>query len=79
MDDGKLDKIITGLNACARTDGKYCGACPYTDEGECVAVMSRDVLELLKEYKRHDECPCTHCMEWECDEVCEEYKKWKDS
>jgi len=51
MDDGKLDKIITGLNACARTDGKYCGACPYTDEGDCVAVMSRDVLELLKEHE----------------------------
>jgi len=49
MDDSKLDKIITGLNACARTDGKYCGACSYTDEGDCVAVMSRDVLAMLKE------------------------------
>ena len=38
-----------------------------------------DAIELLKEYKRQDGCPCTHCMEWECDEVCEEYKQWRDS
>ena len=47
---------------------------------ECVEVkLLRDALALLKEYKRKDECPCIHCMEWECDEVCEEYKKWKDT
>ena len=40
---------------------------------------AKAILELLKEYKRQDGCPCTHCMEWECDEVCEEYKKWKDT
>ena len=43
-----VEKVIKGLNACARTDGQYCGACPYTHEGDCVAVMSKDVLELLK-------------------------------
>jgi hypothetical protein len=35
-----------------------------------------DAIALLKEYKREDGCPCTHCMEWECDDVCDEYKKW---
>ena len=43
------EKVIKGLNACARTDGKYCGHCPYTNEGDCVAMLSRDVLALLKE------------------------------
>ena len=43
------EKVIKGLNSCARTDGKYCGHCPYTNEGDCVAIMSRDVLALLKE------------------------------
>ena len=44
-----------------------------------VQVIAESALDLLKEYKRQDGCPCTHCMEWECDEVCEEYKKWKDT
>ena len=43
------EKVIKGLNSCARTDGKYCGHCPYTNEGDCVAMLSRDVIALLKE------------------------------
>ena len=46
---------------------------------EGLANTMRDALELLNEYKWKDGCPCTHCMKWECDEVCEEYKKWKDT
>jgi len=43
------EKVIKGLNSCARTDGKYCGHCPYTNEGDCVAMMSQDAIALLKE------------------------------
>lgn len=64
------NKVIEGLNACARTDGKYCGACPYTDEGDCVAVMSRDVLELLKEQKTK-----THGGDSGMCEICSFYER----
>ena len=49
------------------------------EESASNAEMAEGLKELLKEYKRQDGCPCTHCTEWECDEVCEEYKKWKDT
>ena len=80
------EKVIKGLQA--HVDGcgyrsHHCDAmeCPYRygDESCDIEEMCRDALALLKEYKRKDGCPCTHCMEWECDEVCEEYKKWKDT
>ena len=41
----------------------------------CTNAM-RDALELLKEYKRQDGCPCTHCEEYECEKVCDEYREW---
>ena len=77
-----IEKVIKGLESCIG----HCALmdCPYFDE-KCETIgcngnqVMKDALELLKEYKRQDGCPCTHCMEWECDEVCEEYKKWKDS
>lgn len=54
--------------------------CPYFKcETGCAITLAKDALELLKEYKRKEECPCTHCMEWECDDVCDEYIKWKDT
>ena len=83
MDRGK---VIKGLQAHADGCGyrsHHCDAmeCPYRygDESCDIEEMCRDALALLKEYKRQDGCPCTHCMEWECDEVCEAYKKWKDT
>lgn len=78
-----VDKVIKGLK-CHQIDKDHrinCSDCPY----HCDEFMNglnelhNDALALLKEYKRQDECPCTHCTEWECDEVCEEYKKWKDT
>ena len=74
-----IEKVIKGLEECVGA-GK-CQDCVYGKEHpalSCKALLN-DALELLKEYKRQDGCPCTHCMEWECDEVCEEYKKWKDT
>jgi hypothetical protein len=46
------EKIINGLNCCSHTDGINCLHCPYDNDGEnCTALMSMDVLELLKEQK----------------------------
>ena len=80
------EKVIKGLEHCIREsehiDDNPCDGCPYfvSDQYGCERTqMEKDALELLKEYKRKDGCPCTHCTEWECDEVCEEYKKWKDT
>lgn len=43
------EKVIKGLLCCAHTDGINCVYCPYdnTDE-DCTALMSMDVLNLLK-------------------------------
>lgn len=45
-----IEKIIKGLHCCAHTDGISCVLCPYdiADE-DCTALMSMDVLDLLKE------------------------------
>ena len=83
----ELEKVIKGLDSCIKQgrlgiDNCRELGCPYFENGlrlSCWLDVLQDALELLKEYKRQDGCPCTHCMEWECDEVCEEYKKWKDS
>ena len=74
-----IEKVIKALEQCR--DGKpSCDGCPYDiKSAKCLFLLHADALELLKEYKRQEGCPCTHCMEWECDEVCEEYKKWKDT
>lgn len=78
------EKVIKGLECCYCNFPKQmdCKNCPYDKicyHDKACSLMLRDALELLKEYKRQDGCPCTHCTEWECDEVCEEYKKWKDT
>lgn len=52
-----IEKINKGLESCSRTDGKYCGNCPYTNEGDCVSVMSKDVLALLKEQEAVEPIP----------------------
>ena len=79
MSESKLEKVIKALEQC-REGRPSCDGCPYDiKSAKCLFLLHSDALELLKEYKRQDGCPCTHCMEWECDEVCEEYKKWKDS
>ena len=79
------EKIIEALETCRDQNNppgyrftSCVDDCPYYGNG-CARKLKEDALALLKEYKRQDECPCTHCMEWECDEVCEEYKKWKDT
>lgn len=44
------EKVINGLNCCCHTDGSNCAKCPYDNADEdCTALMSMDVLELLKE------------------------------
>ena len=79
------DKVIKGLENCSIQNDFGCQGCPYLESRKqyghewCTTELAQDALALLKEYKRQDECPCTHCTEWECDEVCEEYKKWKDT
>ena len=50
------EQVIKGLECCARTDGKYCGHCHYTNEGDCVAEMSKDVLAMLKEQPQIVRC-----------------------
>ena len=44
------EKVIKGLKCCAHTDGTNCVYCPYDITAEdCTALMSMDVLDLLKE------------------------------
>ena len=86
----ELDKVIKGLAHCTRPSevgkgGNFCMDCPYTEpigfsQFKCNSQqLMKDALELLKEYKRKDECPCTHCQEYACEAVCNEYKKWHKS
>ena len=76
-----MEKVIKGLECCLHNND--CKNCPYKEEYDpnfdCIDRTRKDAIELLKEYKRQDGCPCTHCTEWECDEVCDEYKKWRDT
>lgn len=47
------EKIINGLHCCSHTDGVNCIYCPYDNDGEdCTALMSMDVLDLLKEQEQ---------------------------
>ena len=79
----ELNKVIKGLEHCqlmtSNSPFNPCHECPYKGKYGCAEILKREALELLKEYKQQDGCPCTHCMEWECDEVCDEYKKWRDT
>ena len=44
------ENVIKGLYCCAHTDGINCLHCPYDHKGDdCTALMSMDVLALLKE------------------------------
>ena len=73
-----IEMVIKGLYCYS--EKQNCKDCPYFRfNASCQDDMNKDALELLKEYKRQDGCPCTHCMEWECYEECDEYKKWKNS
>ena len=50
------EKVINGLHCCSHTDGINCLHCPYDNDGEdCTALMSMDVLELLKEQENEYE------------------------
>ena len=44
-----IEKVTKGLQYCTKTDGNQCPKCPYFD-GECTEELSKDALELLKEY-----------------------------
>ena len=65
------EKVINGLNCCCHTDGSNCAKCTYDNaESDCTALMSMDVLELLKEQKptmviesenMYTGLPITHC------------------
>ena len=44
------DKVIKGLECCSHTDGTNCIYCPYDmRDTDCTALISMDVLALLKE------------------------------
>lgn len=45
----KLDKVIAGLECCTE---ERCNGCPYLEyEQYCMAVLGKDALDLLKEYR----------------------------
>ena len=49
------EKVIKGLHCCSHTDGVNCIYCPYdTSDSDCTALLSMDVLELLKEQKSEE-------------------------
>ena len=67
------EKVIKGLHCCSHTDGINCIYCPYdTSDSDCTALLSMDVLELLKEqetvierYHRADGFLSAHGWKWE--------------
>ena len=81
MSKNRYMKTIAAMNKILVYCHEHYNECDSKGQSELAEVnqAAKDALELLKEYKRKEECPCTHCMEWECNEVCEEYKKWKDA
>ena len=53
MKDGKLDKVIKGLEHCADRTNKRCNpTCPYHDRDFCNSDLAQDALELLKEQQK---------------------------
>lgn len=47
------EKVIKGLHCCAHTDRTNCVYCPYDITTEdCTALMSMDVLDLMKEQEQ---------------------------
>jgi hypothetical protein len=51
------EKVIKGLHCCSRTDDDNCCNCPYdVMDSDCSALMSMDVLELLKEQEAVVRC-----------------------
>ena len=73
----KLDKVIKGLENCH--EKKNCKGCPYFKfNASCQDDMNKDALKLLKEYRKSNGSPCIDCNKWECDEVCDKYKKWHE-
>ena len=74
-----IERVIKALEQC-REGKDSCHGCPYdVQSAKCLFLLHSAALELLKEYKRQDECPCTHCQEYACEAVCNEYKKWHKS
>ena len=78
MNDGKLDKVIKGLECCTNISPDGClMLCPYKDEkdetysGFCEQVLKQDALALLKEQPEIVRCKdckyydhCNGCMSW---------------
>lgn len=62
------EKIIRGLHCCSRTDDDNCCNCPYdARDSDCSALMSMDVLELLKEHEAVAPIPPTDESDlWKC-------------
>lgn len=73
-------KVIAGLHCCSHTDGTNCIYCPYDiSDSDCTALMSMDVLELLKEQEAvkpkidafgHPYCPKCKILVYETWEFC---------
>ena len=80
-----IEKVIKAFECCDAYYNKHDltghERCPYNgiNGGDGCNKLYVDALELLKEYKRQDECPCTHCQEYACEAVCNEYEKWHKS
>ena len=75
----EIEKVIKDLEEYRDRDFIREGITVFDSNPRYRKMIINNAIALLKEYKRQDGCPCTHCMEWECDEVCEKYKKWKDT
>ena len=72
----KLDRVIEALEHC---ETLACNGCEYNDNrkgGWNCRQMHRDALDLLKDYKRKCGSPCMDCKNWNCDNVCDKYKKF---
>ena len=50
------ERVIKGLHCCCHTDGFNCNTCPYDiANSDCTALMSMDILDLLKEQEANNE------------------------
>lgn len=73
-DDEKREKVIRGLECCAKGSLSNCEECPYTGKG-CSEHLCADALALLKEqepqvmtigdvYRDHDRVVWIECREY---------------
>ena len=76
MDKETIFKELSNLKYVLQNKSKKCGdfleAEMYADWVKTI----QNTLDLLNDYRHKERCPCIHCTNNECEEVCKEYEDW---